>query len=187
MTIRLRNDSTGYGLVTKVLHWLMVLALAAQFTIGYSMRRADWLLEGAVGRWLGGDEDRLLLLHAGLGVGILLMATLRVIWRISTALPPWAEGLSSVERLVAHRVEQVLYWSLFLMPGTGLGLLFLTGEEWDLGRAELTVTFELADEDLLLGAHIVAHVAFFVALVVHVGLVLKHQLIDRDRLLDRML
>jgi cytochrome b561 len=30
-------------------------------------------------------------------------------------------------------------------------------------------------------------VGFFVAIALHVGLVLKHQLIDRDRLLRRML
>jgi cytochrome b561 len=42
------------------------------------------------------------------------------------------------------------------------------------------------DDDLLLGAHIATHLTLFVALVVHVGLVLKHQFVDRDRLLNRM-
>ena len=35
--------------------------------------------------------------------------------------------------------------------------------------------------------HIVSHIAFFVVIVLHVGLVLKHQVLDRDRLLRRML
>jgi cytochrome b561 len=45
----------------------------------------------------------------------------------------------------------------------------------------------LVDDDILLGAHILTHVAFFLAFAVHVGLVLKHQFVDRDNLLRRML
>ena len=39
----------------------------------------------------------------------------------------------------------------------------------------------------LLPLHIAAHIAFFVTIAAHLGLVLKHQLLDRDRLLARML
>jgi len=46
---------------------------------------------------------------------------------------------------------------------------------------------ELVDDDVLLAAHIATHLVFFAALAVHVGLVLKHQLVDRDGLLKRML
>ena len=185
--MRLRNDSRGYGLVTKLLHWVTALALVAQFTVGYAMRRADDLLEPAVDRWLGGEEDRLLVVHDGLGVGILAVAGLRVLWRASTSLPEWAEGLSEVERRIEHRAEQVLYWTLFLIPLTGLSLVLLSGEDWELGGREWEAPWELADDDALLTAHIITHLVFFGALVIHVGLVLKHQLVDRDHLLDRML
>lgn len=33
----LRNGPHGYGAVTKTLHWLTVLAIAAQFVVGYTM------------------------------------------------------------------------------------------------------------------------------------------------------
>jgi cytochrome b561 len=46
---------------------------------------------------------------------------------------------------------------------------------------------DLADDDTLLTAHVTTHLVFFVVLAVHVGLVLKHQLVDRDHLLNRML
>ncbi|WP_125773800.1 cytochrome b [Antribacter gilvus] len=35
--MRLRNGEHGYGAVTKLLHWLTVALLAAQFTVGYTM------------------------------------------------------------------------------------------------------------------------------------------------------
>jgi len=35
--MRLRNGEAGYGAVTRTLHWLTVLLLAAQFVVGYTM------------------------------------------------------------------------------------------------------------------------------------------------------
>ncbi|HVR33093.1 MAG TPA: cytochrome b/b6 domain-containing protein [Acidimicrobiia bacterium] len=177
----------GYGVVAKILHWGMFLALAAQFLVGYSLERADDLLEWAVDRWLGGDDDRVLVIHAALGVVILALAVVRVVWRKVAGLPPWAETLSAGERRFAHRVEQVLYWMMFLIPITGLALVLISGEDWDLNGGEWQAPLELIDDDVLLGAHISTHVVFFAAFLAHVGLVLKHQIVDRDGLLRRML
>ena len=102
-----------------------------------------------------------------LGVTILVLATVRLLWRRHSTLPPWAPGLSSAERTLAHWTERVLYVLLFVMPLTGLWLVLVS--------------------DDALPVHVASHIAFFVAVSVHVGLVLKHQLIDRDRLLRRML
>ena len=92
--MQLRDDVQGYGVVTKVLHWAMVAALAVQFVVGYAMERADDLLDGPVDRWLGGEDDLLLIVHAAIGTGILGLAVIRVLWRRLTPLPTWAEGLS---------------------------------------------------------------------------------------------
>jgi cytochrome b561 len=185
--MHIRNHPAGYGLVTKVLHWTTLAALAAQFVVGYALTRADDVLEPLVDRWLGGQDDRLLGVHVALGIAVLALATVRLGWRVATPLPEWAEGLSPVERRVEHVAERALYAALLLIPLTGLALVLASGEDWELGGTEWTAPFEIADDDALLGAHIATHLAFFAALAVHVGLVLKHQLIDRDRLLARML
>lgn len=39
--MRWRNGPDGYGAVSKILHWVTVLALAAQFAVGWSMEAAD--------------------------------------------------------------------------------------------------------------------------------------------------
>lgn len=181
-----QTDQAGYGLVTRTLHWAMFLLLGAQFVLGYSIDRADDLLEWAVDRWAGGEEGVLVALHVSLGIVILGLAVIRALWRKLGGLPPWAPGLSDVERRLAHRVEQVLYATMFLIPLTGLALVLLSGDDWDLGRGRLQAPLDLIDDDVLLGAHIMTHLVFFGALAVHVGLVLKHQLIDRDGLLRRM-
>ena len=180
------TEQQGYGTVQKLLHWAMFLLLATQFLVGYAIDRADELLDGTVVRLFGGD-DAVVLVHVLLGVTLLALASIRLLWRRSVGLPPWAGTLSYVERRIAHRVEMTLYLMMFLIPATGLALVFLSGEDWDIGGREWDAPLELIDDDVLVGAHILTHIVFFVVLAIHVGLVLKHQFVDRDRLLDRML
>jgi cytochrome b561 len=185
----------GYTRTTKVLHWVTALALGAQFLVGYRLDddsgrgrgrgrgrsgEGDDDGGGGSGRGRGGDreedggegllglgDDALLAVHVGLGLTILALAVVRVLWRRHAGLPPWAETLSRAERALAHWTERALLLLLFAIPATGLWLVLVS--------------------DDAVGVHVAAHIAFFVALAAHVGLVLKHQLVDRDRLLERML
>ena len=169
-----------YGRVTRALHWLTVAALLAQFSVGYALDvgggRGRGRGRGGVsgrGRGRGGDglevfgEDALLTVHVVLGLSILLLAVVRYWWRCRTPLPPWAPGLSAFERTLAHWTERVLYVVLFVIPLTGLWLVVVS--------------------DDALALHVASHVVFFFAFSAHVGLVLKHHLLDRDGLLRRML
>jgi cytochrome b561 len=126
--------------------------------------------ESGRGRGRGGDLDVLddgwVTAHVALGVSILLLAIVRLWWRRRAGLPPWAPTLSAAERTLAHWTERVLYTLLFAIPATGLWLVLVS--------------------DDALAIHVTTHVGFFVALAAHVGLVLKHQLLDRDQLLRRM-
>lgn len=164
-------ETRAYGATTRWLHWLTVAALVAQFTIGYLMAGDDSSGRGrghgrgegsGHGRGRGGDDDAtssLLTAHVSLGVLILLLAVLRVAWRRATDLPPWAAALSPGQRRLATLTERVLLTLLFVIPITGLSLV-------------------LGDDDLL-PLHIAAHLTFFAALAVHVGLVLSRGLLPR--------
>jgi len=216
--VQLRNGAHGYGAVTKLLHWLTVAALAAQFLVGWSMDldertdRADDLLDAdadrledeAEGRGdaaeeqaeagierredaldareddaasdvfsdvIGGDAfaDGLSLpeLHVVLGLSIILLALLRTAWRRTTPLPPWAEHLSRGERRLEGGLEKLLLALLVVVPASGL-LLVTGGEDW-------------------LPVHVAAQFLFLAAVAAHVGLVLRHTLLRRNRHLARML
>jgi cytochrome b561 len=164
----------AYGATTRTLHWVTVLALAAQLTIGYLLDdsgrgrgRGRGRGEGSgQGRGRGGDDDstldlgwNLLTAHVSLGLLIVLLAVARVVWRRVTGLPPWAEVLSDGERRLVTATERVLLTLLFVVPLTGLALV-------------------LGDDDLL-WLHVGAHVVFYVALAAHVGLVLRRGLLPR--------
>lgn len=180
--MRLKNDTTGYGLVTKTLHWLTLLLLVVQFSIGYLVddgggRGRGRGRGGDSGRGHGGDDDytfgfsdgdeTLLSVHVVIGLLILALTLMRIAWRNLTPLPAWAPALTRFERKLATWTERALYLCLIVMPLSGLAVFF-------------------ASDDLL-ALHIATHIALFVAVGVHLGLVLKHQLVNRDRLISRML
>jgi cytochrome b561 len=216
--VHLRNGEHGYGVVTKALHWLTVLAILAQFVVGYAMdfdashdrqeerlkAESDRLEEQAEGQGeaveerveaategredvldagkddqassvfsdvLTGDafRDGLSLpeVHVSLGLFVIVLAVVRMLWRRATPLPPWAEHLSSRERRLAGRLEKLLLALLVVVPATGL-LLVATG-------------------DAMLPVHVTAQVLFLGVIAAHVGLVLKHTVVRRNRHLARML
>jgi cytochrome b561 len=167
--MRLLNHDAGYGAVSKGLHWLTVALLAAQIMLGY---RLEEFAETFVDDDSDYDES-LVFLHAGLGIAVLALATIRLLWRLATPLPRWSERLSALDRRIEHRVEQVLYLMLFVMPATGLGLLYFSGEERDIAEDhEWQPPFDIVDADVALAAHVASHVVLYAAVAVHVGLVL---------------
>ena len=108
---------------------------------------------------LYGDGLSLPEAHVLLGLVIIVLAALRLVWRRTTPLPPWAERLSSQGRRRLHLTEVSLLVLLLVVPATGV--LLVTGY------------------DDLVGLHIAAHVAFFVALAAHLAVVLGNGLLPR--------
>lgn len=154
--------------------------MAAQFAVGYAIERFDDDDDFF-------SEDRLFALHAVFGLSILLLALFRIWWRRTRPLPPWAPTLTSFERQYAHHVERGLYVLMVGIPLSGLG--FAVSDERRLpviGRVPISDLFEDA-EDFFELAHIGSHILFFILFALHVGLIAKHLLVNRDRLLNRML
>ena len=216
--MRYRNGDHGYGVVTKVLHWLTVAAILGQFLVGYAMdfdeasdqsegqldaeaerleddaenqgdaaeERAEAEIEAREDALDASDDDQasnvfsdvvsgdaftdgfsLPELHVTLGLCVLALAAVRIAWRRTTPLPPWAEHLSDAERRLEGRLEKLLLALLVVVPASGL-LLVAAGHDW-------------------LPLHIAAQITFLGAIAVHVGLVLRHTVVRRNRHLARML
>ena len=127
---------------------------------------ADAFSDVFTGDFLG-DGISLPEVHVLLGVTLIALGLLRVWWRATTPLPPWAPYLSTAERNLESLLEKVLLTLLFLVPATGLLLVF-GNLDW-------------------LWVHITAQLAFLVTIAVHVGLVLRHTVLRRDGELRRML
>ena len=170
--------AAAYRPAAKLLHWLTVLTLAAQFAVGYLMDADDSGHGRGRGRGRGGDDggrgrgrggesggylddpDTLVKVHVALGLTILVLAVARLLWRRAAGLPPWAEQLTATQRRLATWTERTLLTTLFVIPLSGLALVVS------------------ADDDLL-WLHVAGHVVFALALAAHLALVVRRGLLPR--------
>ncbi len=167
--MRLRNDDHGYGLVTKSLHWLTFLALVAQLTVGYLIddsghgRGRGRGGGSGRGRGRGGEvdlDDLTVRVHLALGLLIISLAVVRVVWRLTTPLPPWSDRLGERDRWLENKLELVLMLLLFVTPSTGLALV-------------------LGEDDDILPLHVACHVALYASVAAHVGLAVRRRTLGR--------
>jgi cytochrome b561 len=183
--LSLLNTPSGYGALTKVLHWSIAGLFAFQYVAGHVMTRIgpDTVVAGA-------SQGGLYNWHKSIGLVALLIAVVRIVNRRMGELPPWAETLSDGERRFIHRAEQVLYIAMVAMPVSGFLYVMAGGYgvhvfgEWHLpnpiGSWPL-VAF------VARWVHILAAWLLLGAIAGHVGLVLRHQFVLKDGLLARML
>ncbi|MDR7254017.1 cytochrome b561 [Nocardioides sp. BE266] len=178
----------GYRGSQKLLHWFTVLAVAAQFTVGYNLDLDDEDCDPPGEDLSGGDtsdafEDRLdrledqcearaddydLLgggfdlaeLHLVLGLTVLALGVVRPLWRRVAGLPPWSEHLSTGQRRLATWTERALMLLLVVVPLSGLVLVGTGDDDW-------------------LPLHVGAHIAFFVALAAHLSTNLRPAVLRR--------
>jgi cytochrome b561 len=179
------NTQEGYGTLTKVLHWAIVALFAFQYAAAHIMLRI-----GPEQTALGLTQATYYNWHKSIGLMALAIAVLRLLARAWGRLPDWAPTLSARERSFVHRAEQVLYAAMFVMPVSGYLYVMAGGYGVNLfGVVELANP--VGESKLIAaaakGTHIASSYLLLLALVGHVGLVLRHQLLLKDRLLDRML
>lgn len=179
------NSEAGYGALTKLFHWLIVILFALQYTGGNIM-----VAIGFNSSFAGIATNDFYNWHKSLGLVALVVAIARIINRRVGQLPPWAPTLTTLEQKFIHRVEQVFYTAMLVMPITGW-LYVMYGDYgvnlfgvWEMARP-LTKNDML--RDVFKWVHIISGWVLLAAMAGHIGLVLRHQLFKRDGLLKRML
>lgn len=99
-----------YGNGAVFLHWLTAALVVAQVIVGFTF---SWLPRGpAQAEWFTW--------HKTLGATILLLALVRLAWRLGHKPPPFPDTLSRFERVAATWTHRVFYALLILLPLTGL-------------------------------------------------------------------
>ncbi|MEZ5661129.1 MAG: cytochrome b [Burkholderiaceae bacterium] len=181
----LKNTSTRYGAISKLLHWTIFLLFMHQFIGANLMSRI-----GRDGSFLGMGQNFLYNWHKSIGLVVIVVALARVIWRRTTPLPDWCADLSPAERAISHRLETLLYWLMFVLPVSGYLFVMFGGYGVKLfGVTDLPNPFGKWPPGALIAwiSHIVLAYGAVVVISWHVGLGLKKQCFDGARFLRRML
>jgi cytochrome b561 len=178
MTIR--NTTTHWGPVSQFLHWLIVVLLIVQVTLG---TLADELP-------LGMKKLALLARHKSVGITILGLAVLRLLWRWMNPTPELPDNLKPYERVLANITHAGLYILLFAMPLSGWMMSSARGfpVSW-FGYVQLPdlVAKNKPIYDALLATHETLAWVLYTIVFLHVVAALKHHFMLKDNVLRRML
>lgn len=118
----LRNTTSEYGSLAKILHWLIAIGLFAILILGIVQSEMPG----------GDDRSRLRFIHASIATATLLLMTARLIWRFMNESPAHPDGMPGWQKAISSLVHWGLYLTVFgqlivgaLMNGTaGRGLPF---------------------------------------------------------------
>ncbi|MCB5426478.1 cytochrome b/b6 domain-containing protein [Altererythrobacter sp. CC-YST694] len=166
---------TRYSLGAIVLHWLIAFALAFELALGFAMPR-------------GVEGFALFQLHKSVGISILALTILRLGWRLAHPRPAPLE--SGWAHRMAHAVHVGFYLFMLLAPLTGWALVStapikvptLLFGTLPLPHLPLADSFNPAVEE----AHELLAWFGIALFLLHVAGAVRHEILLRDRLLERM-
>ena len=170
----------SYGAVAKSFHWLMFVIVGGMFPLGYVM--SDMAISP--------QKLQLYSWHKSFGMVLLILAVLRLAWRLLRPPPPLAVGSSPMEHAAAHGVHGLLYACLFALPISGWLMSSASGlpvVAFGLWQMPDPIGVSEPDRLLLLTIHMSLGFSLLALLTVHVMATLYHHLQRRDDTLRRML
>lgn len=169
-----------YSTVSLVLHWLIAALVLTQVLL-ITVRESS---PAPMAR-------ELLDLHRSVGLSILILTILRILWRVFNPAIPLLAAMPLWEKLVARGTHILFYVLLIALPLTGWAAAGATGREiqwfglfqWPL----LPIGGGKPMADTLIDVHGWLVKGVYVLLFLHVAGALKHQFVDRDNVLHRMI
>lgn len=163
------------------LHWLIAALMICGFALGWIMTSIHGFTPAKL---------RYVSWHKWIGVTVFALATLRILWRATHRAPPLPLGTPAWQRTAAHLVHALLYVLMIVIPITGY--LFSSASNVPVVYLGIVPLPRLIAPDPTLKAvfktaHLALNYTLAALVLAHVGAALKHQWVDRDRLLSRML
>lgn len=168
-----------YTMPAVALHWLVALLIFVGFPLGVYMHELP----------LSPVKLQLYSYHKWIGITVLLLAGVRVAWRLSHRPPPLPDSIAGWQRKASAAVHGLLYLLILAIPLSGwlmssakgfqtvwfgvLPLPDLVGKSRELG-------------DALARLHQVLNFTLLGLVILHVAAALKHHFIERQPFLQRM-
>jgi cytochrome b561 len=170
-----------YTTTAIVFHWLIAVLIVGAFTLGLVMTDIPGFTPAKL---------RYYSWHKWAGVTVLLLAALRLLWRLTHRPPALADTMPAWQRGAAHGLHHLLYLLMFAAPLSGYLYSLAAGVPvvyFGLFKLPVFIAKDAALAAVLKGVHywLVMSMAALVGL--HVLAALKHAIVDRDGTLRRML
>ena len=174
----LMNTPAGYGLVSRLFHWVMAFAIVIVFALGIWMVRLDYQSP-----YYTSAPD----LHRSLGVLLLIGLIARFCWRMVNPRPAVPE-LTVFEKRSSYAVHLAFYLLILILTVSGYFISSANGEAVDVFHwfAVPAVTRQPGLEDQAGLVHRWIAYGTMALAVIHTIAALKHHLVDKSGVLTRM-
>lgn len=177
----LRSTDTRYGIVTRILHWIVALTIIGLICLGW------WMVDlSYYDRWY----NRSLELHKSLGMAALAIAAVKIAWVIHDDKPRFPDSITPLERNAATATHHLFLLLTLLIPATGYVISTSAGDGISVfGLFEVPALLPVNEttRDLAVELHFWLAYCTGALVLAHASAALKHQFIDRDGTLRRML
>ncbi len=170
-----------YTAPAMTLHWLIAALIMCGFSLGWVMTDIPGFppIKRQYYTW-----------HKWIGVTIFALAVLRVLWRVTHPAPPLPSTVAPWQRRAAYFTHTLLYLLILAIPLSGYLMSSASGKPvvyLNLVPLPPLIEANKALAQLFNTVHVTLNYLLLGLVTLHVLAVLKHQFIDRDGLLSRML
>lgn len=175
--MQLKNSDTRFGLVAKLLHWIIALLIISLLCVGLYMTSHPKTPQ----------KMDLYGIHKEFGILVLILALSRVLWRLTNTIPRLL--LPQWEQFAARLSHLVLYVLMIAMPLSGW--LMSSAAGYTPSFFGILLPNLLAPNEGLRDIFAVAHewlgYSLIAVIILHASAALKHHFIDKNDILKRML
>jgi len=179
--MKIKNNSEHFGLVTKLFHWLIAISIIGLIWLGWYMVDLSYY-----DKWY----NKSLAWHKSLGMLVLGAALLKIGWQLYSPTPDAAAHFTYWDRLGVNIMHNLLLAMMILIPVSGYLISTSNGGAVDIfGWLEFPALVAKNTElrDLAIELHYYMSYGTAVLLLGHIGAALKHQFINKDNTLMKML
>lgn len=176
--MHIRDTSQGYGIVSRLFHWVMAVAIFGMFVLGVWMVKLDYY-----NPYYNAAPD----FHRSLGILLLIALLARWLWRATNPKPD-LDGLSPFEQKASYAVHWGFYVLLLALMVSGYFISTPEGQPIDVfGWFEVPSIIKMRGLESSAGYvhRVVAYVVIALA-AVHTLAALKHHFVDKSEILSRM-
>jgi cytochrome b561 len=169
-----------YGAMSMLFHWLLAVMITLALALGWYMADLPF----------SPQRVKLFNWHKWLGMTIMLVAALRLLWRLRHPVPSLPKTMAKWEVTLAHVSHAVMYILFFAVPLLGWARSSAAG--FPIVYLGLVPLPDLVGKDKALAAslteaHAIGAYLFAALIVLHVVAAIKHAVIDKDGVLSRMI
>ena len=175
----LRNTANEYGSLARWLHWLVAIGMVAIIYLGLTQAGMD----------RGPEKQEMRVIHGSIALIVLVLMTIRIVWRFMNDVPAHPEGVPGWQRAAATLVHWGIYAAVFVQLVSG-PITVATGDRAIsfFGLFSFSLPVEVTDENhhFWEEIHEFTWKIIAVLLVVHVMAAVYNHVVLKNDVLRRM-